>query len=311
MAILNAPQLKQKIQTLIQDNTSGDIEPQEVREVLEDMVDSLGDTTATPITVVGTNIGQISDGQTIPAGTTLQQFAEMICTTVVPADYENPIASLAMSGAQTTVEVGESFSPQLNVTFDQNDAGAVNAVEFKVGGTAIQTGSALSFTHTNQKEPTPTTRMYEAVVSYDQGAQKQDNTGANSGTPIPAGSITTNTRSVSVRYKTWWAKNVPAPTNSTQVRALPNNEWDNVNVVNIPIEAGDTSVNFVIPSNKTLVKVEFIGVTTVDQTAVFQASETIVQVTGADGANPVDHNRYRYEPAASFSGNSTYKITLS
>lgn len=265
--------------------------------------------TKSDITVVGTSQGAYNDGDVIPSGTSIFEILSNLLITVIPATYVNPTVSLAMTG-NSVIEVGELISPQFAVTFDQNDGGSITSVEFKLGATPIQTGTGLTYTHANQKEATPTVRSYTAEVSYGQGPQKTDNVGNNSGTPIPAGSLTTNTRTITVRYKTWLATSAPFPTNSAEVRSLTVEEWDNVNVITIDVQNGDTSLVFAIPPNKSLVSVEFLGTLTVNQTSVFVASEQIVQVAGADGANPVDHKVYRYEPASPFSAQTTYKITL-
>ncbi|MAX80400.1 MAG: hypothetical protein CL843_09510 [Crocinitomicaceae bacterium] len=267
--------------------------------------------TQNSITVTGQDIGGYSDGDIIPIGTNLETILKTILTTVIPAVYVQPTASIVLSGVSTTVEVGEEFDAELTVTFNQNDAGSLDNIDYLANAVVIESSAVLNYTHLAQKETIPTTITYKADVEYLIGPQKNDNLGNPSGIPIAAGTISTNSISIKVRYKTWYQKNIAAPLDSTEVRSMTSNVWDNVNTINIAIVSGDSSVCFVIPPNKTLDSVMFQGTLTVDQTSVFQATEVLIDVTGADGNNPVTYKMYRYEPSSAFGSSANYEITLS
>lgn len=263
------------------------------------------------ITVIGVNIGELNDGDIIPAGTLVDDVFQLILNKRVAAVYDNPEANLTLSGTATTVEVGTTIAVTLTLAWIQNDAGVLLNIDYQLNGSSVASGLNLSETFNGLYESIPSTYSYQAVVDYDDGPQLNDNFGDPSGNPIPAGQISSQIRRVYYRYKTWFSKNASEPTTSAAVRALSDSEYDNVNTINIPIEAGDTSVTIVIPPNKTLSLVEFQGTLNVDQTAAFLALESIVQVNGADGNNPVNHKVYHYQPAQAFSSSANYQITLS
>ncbi len=315
MSILSTTQLKQKIGQLITTNGNNEITGAQVNEILNDIADSKIDegteaALSQDITVIGVSQGGYSNGDVIPAGTTLDELVMNLLQQQIAATYTQPSASLALTGQATTVEVGETYTPELTVAWSQNDAGVLNQVAFIENDIEIASGAALTFSPSGQMA-VPDTIIYKADVSYDEGDQLLDNMGNPSGSPISAGTITTNTQTIHVRYKTWYDKNIAVPHDSDEVRDMPDFEWDNVNTLTVPVVAGDTSITIVVPPNKTLTQVEFIGTLTVDQTTVFINSETIVPVAGADGNNPVDHKVYSYQPSSAFSTSSTYKFTLS
>ena len=307
MATLNDTQLKNKVNQFFTSNGNGDISGPQSNEMFKDIIDSKGNLTQ-DVTVTGQSFGSYNIGDVIPQGTNLSTVIMNMLTTVIPATYNQPTASFGISNQALTVEVGEVFEPNLQVNFDQNDAGALIEIDFRADGSILVTQASTSYIHSGQKRAVPTTVVYDALVKYEEGPQLNDNLGNPSGNPIPQGSIDTNNVSIKVRYKTWYQKNVATPADSADVRALANNVWDNVDVINVPIEAGDTSLCFAIPPNKEVVSIEFIGTLTVDQTSNF--TQTNVDVNGADGSNPVSHKVYRYEPAAAFSANASYKIKL-
>ncbi len=265
------------------------------------------------ITVKGEGVGMYTNNTVVSSDTTLLQVITNMLTTVVPASYQAPTLSLRLDGA-TTYEVGQEFAANINAIYQKQDAGDFNRVHFIENGSEIHSSSDsgdLNYVHGGQVYYEPETLSYTTRISYEQGLQKYDNLGNPSGTPIQAGEVQSSAKSISVRYKTRYQKNGTQLTDSDGVRAMSNDVWDNVNTINIPVEAGDTSIDIVIPPGKSLSEVMFEGTLSVPQTDVFKSSEATILVKSFDGTNEREYKYYRYQPTAPFPSSANYKITLS
>lgn len=315
--IKTKPQLKADVDQFIKQNGNREITGNQLNAILNDLIDSMlaGSLTAANLvisedyTVQGQPLGSYGVGDVVTQGTQIQEVLKNYVTTANPVTYVQPSVSLSLTGS-TTVEVGEDFAPVLEINWNQNDAGLLTRAQFRSATNTIQDGTDLEFTHAGQKFYDPMTITYSAIVDYDEGEQKQNNLGQDTGTPIPSGSLQTNNRTVNVRYRTRWGKNIAKPTTSIAVRSMLDMQWDNINLIEIDVIAGDTSINFTIPPGKKLVSAIFQGTLNLDQTSDFQSSEEGVDVNSADGSNPATYKTYRFAPSTPYSSPGTFVITL-
>lgn len=92
----------------------------------------------------GVSLGALSDGDTIPANTSMDELVKLISEKAIPATYTKPTVSLANNGgtASGNVEAGTSVTPKLKATFTKNDAGDLSAISIKKGSTSVKDGTA-------------------------------------------------------------------------------------------------------------------------------------------------------------------------
>lgn len=171
---------------------------------------------------------------------------------VAPApSYLSPIANL--SSSETGVyEVGTSLAVALGLSFNQRDGGAAtNFILRKNGSVLDQQANAFNFTD-NIIVPRSTI-TYQSEVEYLQGPIKNN---PDFGFPddrgrIAAGSDLSPNRSITGRFKIWYAPVANISNNSAEVRSLANNIFDNAN--QITLNTGTTQKKFqvALPSTKT------------------------------------------------------------
>ena len=156
-------------------------------------------TTSEQISVVATTQGSYQPGSVISAGTPFETILKNMLTTAIPATYQQPSLSISLSNPSqgSYVELGSTISPTASVNWQQGDAGAAISFALQRNVPADQIFStvvSLATPPTSASVPsfvvTQQTTRIRSVVGYAQGPQKQDNLGNDSGTPIPAGSIT-------------------------------------------------------------------------------------------------------------------------
>lgn len=140
-------------------------------------------------------VGGITSGDHYNAGTTLEQILRDMLN---PTDYPtltNPSASLSATGAKL-LEKGATLSTTFTVTFNR---GSINPA---YGTSGYRSGVATDYTlngGTAQVENTfsvtvdETVTSYQATVNYAAGEQPKDSTGHDYSSPLPAGSVNTNT----------------------------------------------------------------------------------------------------------------------
>lgn len=292
---------------------------------INDRIDGLGneflskdDTVTESVTSNGVgSIGGISDGMTIPAGMSFQEFLNALLVKAIPATYTQSTSSIS-DNVDTTIEIGQTFSPVLTITYNQNDSGAPIESRFYKNGILINTDSTIPFQHTASSEDFSVdgqTLQYSGQVDHQQGAQKFDNLGNPSGDPsvlVPARvGLTTNTITIYGRRRIFYGKNNQAPSGVEDVRSFQWSQFSTINTFSVSVSVGDVSVEIGIPSHKTLSSAIFVGSLTNDETSTFLSTEQIVSTNGAENKYPDNYKVYRYVPSVPFGSNAVYNFTLS
>lgn len=131
--------------------------------------------TQAPINVLGVSQGQYNDGDTIAAGTNIEQIIRNMLTV-----FDSPTLTLAGSGT-FLVETGTLINPTLTPTYTQNDGGVANNYELTKDAISIYTNATPNAYADGPFNIGDETLVYEATTDYD---------GSGS---IPAGSLTSNT----------------------------------------------------------------------------------------------------------------------
>lgn len=290
----------------------------ETIESLDDLYLSKDDTVTEEVTVNGVgSVGGVDDGYTFPVGMSFQEYLTKVYVKSNPASYSQSTSSIS-DNISNVVEVGETFTPTLSISYTKRDSGDAIRARFYRNGSLINTDESIPFSFTASSEDLVNDGdyiTYSGQVDHEQGDQKYDNLGNPSGDPsvlVPArNGLSSGSTSITARRKIFYGKNNSQPSNSSDVRSFNYNQFSTDNTFSINVNNGDTSVEFAIPSNKTLSSVIFVGALVNDETSVFLSSEQIISVNGDENKYPDNYKIYRYSPSVPFGSDAVYNITIS
>lgn len=179
-------------------------------------------TNPSPVTVGGVNQGQ---APTPENGLTVNEMFDKI--------FSNTINStVSFNVNNEIIEKGSDYNKNINITFNQNDAGAFISQVIQKDGADIATqqppNQPTSFTANNVIEDF----TLQAFVEHE------------AGNSISAGTISTPVRTITPKLKIFYGAVASIPTSSVQVRSLGNDVWDNANQA--ILQTGTINTNFVI-----------------------------------------------------------------
>lgn len=234
----------------------------------------------------------------------IQQILDVIAE---PPTYVQPTTNL--TNVTQTVETGTTLSNlTLDISFTQNDAGTANGFTLRRNGVVISNNQNNQRTESN----ITSTINFQGSVSYGQGVLKQNNLGIDDPTGrVQAGTINTPTRTLIPKLRLFWGTSASIPTNSTQVRNLPNNNaYENYN--QIDLETGTTNTTFVvaIPSTKSVANVTDLGNLNANITSEYVLTDSNFTVQDIGGTNR-NYKLYVMDQAIPYTTTTTHRITLS
>lgn len=142
------------------------------------------------------NVGGVTSGQTIAAGTSFETVFRRILSPNVNPTFTPPTASLKSNASSMIFGIDEPIgSVRFDLTFDQGKI----VPEFGTSGK--RSGPASSYTIDGQTGQTVSINMDDkmpngerqvtitGVVAYQKGEQPKNSSGENYSTPLPAGSV--------------------------------------------------------------------------------------------------------------------------
>ena len=266
----------------------------------------------------GGTIGGLTTGDTIPAGTTLDELITMLTQKSVPATYTQPGVTCRVSSgtAAGSYEVGTEINTTLQATFTQNDAGALTTLAINKsgggepiisGGTSPQTTDAQTFTLGEE------TVSFTATASYAAGAIKNDNLG----NPSPEGQIQAGSKTsaavsfVGKRNLFYGTGTGTTPEMTSElVRGLANKKLGPTNgtTFDINVAAGQQYVVIAYPATlRNLSKCFYVEQNT-DLVENFALQTKSVQ--GANGAAGADYKVYVYSMAIPAAAGMTLQVQI-
>ncbi len=151
---------------------------------------SLSDDLDAAITVGGINAGKHYDD-----GTPIEDILRDMLDPVLYPTFTAPSATLSATGAKL-LEKGATLATTFTVSFNRGSISpaygtsgyrAGEATEYSLNGGASQSGNTFAVTVDE------TVTSYQATASYSAGPQPKDSKGNNYSTPLPAGSVSSNT----------------------------------------------------------------------------------------------------------------------
>lgn len=288
-------------------------------------IDSDGETvvstprTQTSITVNGVTDLGIGNGQTIPAGTSIDDLVKMLVQKAVPATYTKPTLTLANNGGQASgnVEAGTSITPKLKATFNKNDAGDLTAIAIKQGGVDVATGTVSPLTYDGDAIVVGDESItFSASATYEDAPVKNNNLGQESTENwFAGGTINYSNYIVTGKRNLFYGTGVgetPELT-SNAVRGLANKKLapaQNTSF-NINVAIGQQYIVFAYPADLRDVN----NVTYVEANDGGMASnftKTVMDVADARGGENgmKSYKVYTYAMAVPAAANMTFKVTI-
>lgn len=273
--------------------------------LIKENITNQDSTTTEDVTSLGVpQVGAISPGDTIPAGTTFTDALKQILIQTVPPTYTQPTGSVN-SNPNSIQEVGSTINYTITPSFNQNDAGLLNGVVIEVDG-ALVSDSANDNPVNYSTIVTLTSKQVTSEISYDDGPIKND----NQGNPDPTGRILAgsiiNTILLRGSYYNWFGSSSSQPSTSSDIRTL-SNSFSN----NFTLNTGNTNSIMVIaiPDTKNLVSVIDEDALNADITSNYILSNTLTQVEDG-GNNLVNYKVYVLTLAIPYASNHRHKITI-
>lgn len=140
-------------------------------------------------------VGGVAAGKNYPAGTSLEQILRDILAPALYPTLTNPSATIAGTGAKL-LEKGSTLNATMTITFNQGSINPAYGTSGKRSGAATGytlNGGASQSGNTFSQVVSESNNTFSGAVAYAEGEQPKDSTGANYSTPLPAGSVNTNT----------------------------------------------------------------------------------------------------------------------
>jgi hypothetical protein len=263
--------------------------------------DDIFDSDFTVVLANGKTFGKYTNGQLVPAsGLTAK---EVILLAAI--EYINPsFSSFSVTGQALTVEVGTTLSGNKTFTWTITlGSGTVSSIDIYDITAAINLttdtpndGSQVVIVTTIQLNANGSTQQWRGVI-HDTGQ-------------VPMLDINSSTVAVTARYLRFHGATSVIPTNSAQIRALPdNNDFQVANAEIFDLLTGTTQTIFVaaLPPNRTIVSVIDIDALNADITAnyVLQGNVNVLDAGGTNRAYPV----YAMTAGVPYSTSHRHRIT--
>lgn len=275
--------------------------------------------TQTDITVNGVTGLGIGNGETISAGSTIDDLVRMLVQKAVPATYTKPTISLINNGGQASgnVEAGTSVTPKLKATFTKNDAGDLTAISISKGGDAVVEGTSSPQTYDGEAIVIgDETITFTASATYGDAPVKKNNLGQDSKENwFAGGTITSSNYSITGKRNLFYGTGVgDVPTvDSTFVRGLGNTKlaptqgysW------NITVDVGQQYIAFAYPATlRDVNNVTYVEANDSGMASSF--TKTTVDVADARGDNNglASYKVYTYKMAVPAAAGMTFKVTI-
>ena len=221
-------------------------------------------------------VGGIDAGDVVPAGTNIQELAELLLTTIFYPTFVNPTFSLGNNaGLRETGVTVTSFT----LTFNYNRGQIVGALsggiwnpslfqDFRAGASSsytingtTQAGNTLAVTSYTVLNGSNT---FSATVSYLIGPQPLDSKNLNYLTPYPSGTSASQSTSFTGLYPYFYYKSSSPITASSMQSAIALGSTtkvvaDSTGTITIPFAAGGEYLAVAYPSTSTTKSVWYVN----------------------------------------------------
>lgn len=140
-------------------------------------------------------VGGIPSGKTYETGTSLETLFRDMLNPVAYPTLTNPSATLSATGAKL-LETGATLNTTFTLTLNRGSINPQYTAEssYRSGvATGYTFDGETTTTNTFAKTITSAKTSYQGSIAYAEGCQPKDSTGKDYQSPLPAGSVNTNT----------------------------------------------------------------------------------------------------------------------
>ena len=275
--------------------------------------------TQNPIEVNGVTGLGIANGETIPAGTSVDDIIKMLVQKPVPATYTKPTISLANNSGQASgnVEAGTSITAKLKATFTQNDAGALTAIAIKKGSEEVANGTESPLTYTGEEFVIgDETVTFSATATYEDAPVKNNNLGQESKENwFAGGTITSSNYSIVGKRNLFYGTGVGAVPEVTSdlVRGLTNKKLAPTQgySFNVNVAVGQQYIVFAYPADlRDVNNVTYVEANDTGMAGNFtKHSISVADARGGENGLKT-YKVYTYEMAIPAAAGMTFKVTI-
>ena len=261
----------------------------------------------------------ISDGATISAGTSLEDFVKMVVQKAIPATYTKPTISIANNGGQASgnVEAGTTITPKLKATFTKNDAGDLTSIVIKNGGTEVANGTTSPLIYDGDSVVIGDESItFTASATYGDAPVKTNNLGQESTENwFAGGTINSGNYTITGKRNAFYGTgvgDVPEVT-SNMVRGLANKKLAPAvgTSFNINVSVGQQYIVIAYPATlRDINNVTYVEAN--DSGMVSNFTKTTINVADARGESNglMSYKVYTYGMAVPAAANMTFKVTI-
>lgn len=261
----------------------------------------------------------ISDGATISAGTSLEDFVKMVVQKAIPATYTKPTISIANNSGQASgnVEAGTTITPKLKATFTKNDAGDLTSIVIKNGGTEVANDTASPLTYDGDSVVIGDESItFTASATYGDAPVKTNNLGQESTENwFAGGTINSGNYTITGKRNAFYGTgvgDVPEVT-SNMVRGLANKKLAPAagTSFNINVSVGQQYIVIAYPATlRDINNVTYVEAN--DSGMASNFTKTIIDVADARGESNglMSYKVYTYGMAVPAAANMTFKVTI-
>jgi hypothetical protein len=265
-------------------------------------------------TLVGTDIGALSEGATIPAGTSIDELLKLLTQKRIAATYTAPKVSIGTAGGDSTgsYEIGTEVTLNKKATYTQNDGGEATGYTFYVNGSAVDptnvTDNVLSY-----KTVLTGDTAVKVTVAYADGPVKNDNFGEASPTgQIKAGTVSATDGTYYVYRKGFYNTGLGDLPEFTSASVRASNAWGLGKLTGttktVTLDEGKQYLYFAVPSTTPAKKIMYVE--TNDTGMLGSFDQTSVEVEGANGYTAATYTVYSYRLAVPAAATMTFQITF-
>lgn len=255
----------------------------------------------------------IKDGESIPAGKSIDEIIKMLVQKAVPATYTKPTLTLTAPKAGN-YEVGTIVSDTLTATFTANDSKGLSQMSLlDYENDLLATPSAQTVVSQDiEVKIVSGTRSYSAEAKYQGATVKQDNLGNDSVDNIfEAGTLIQKKNYVGYWNAFYGCGEGSISATSANVRNLGGKKLNPKagESFSISLGVGDQWVMFAYPSSLRDVN-QVMYVETNDTNCAGNFTKYVIDVQGANGVTGTGYKVYIYEMATPAEATMTFKVTI-
>lgn len=247
-------------------------------KAVEIPIDQLTDNTSetTKDVTSTTAVGAINAGETIEAGTNIQELVQLLFDKTFYPTYSNHSFGLTNNAGNNPKEVGSSFNITLTFNFNQGKilGNFVNNIWVETEPQADKLGAAISYSFNgvsqsgNTKTMTVTTKLgtnkFEGTVTYGEGAQPKDSKNNDFESPFPAGTSPIQSTSFEGIYPYFYYKSTTPITPEIMQSAIANGQATKVvasstGTITIPFAANGEYIAVAYPATSTTKTIWYVN----------------------------------------------------